>query len=244
MKNIIGIIILYAVLLGLFFSCQKEPINIPVSNNVDEINYSEDAIKVVIINRYNYNIPDTFYSKITLRTSYSSPYTYENYYDCLFEKQADGKYLLMTPIYPYNKVCAISILSEVNETGWKLVSYKSHYFSFNLSETIYVDMSCGGTHITYDNFYDITDSSAKYTYKIEDFGYDTVLYQGVYLDSTLNPGIYMPIEKQFANSHEVGQYSFEFNALEPNTNYFIRIFTINESGEEICKTSFFTTLED
>ncbi len=234
---------IFIILLLFFSSCQKEVIEIDVDNDLDE------TMCLELVNRYNYDIPNQFTANISVVSRYGSDNAVYVYSDCQFVKQESGNYKLEPEIIlPFSNIKSIRVKSFVNDNGWNLDSYRdysTYYYYYSLDNKYVLDMTCGHLRMAYVNTYDVTDTSASFTFKIEDFGYDTISYQGVYLDTVMYEGLYLPIEKQIAESNGPEQCYFHFSDLESNRRYYLRVFKVREFEEEIQSFAYdFTTEEE
>lgn len=224
MKNKINFLIILTLLF--FSSCEKEAIVLEIYEIRDE------TFNLKLENRYNYDIPDEFLSTIIIGIdNYTETREYVST-DYKFVKQEDGSYQSMTSIPHHYRELSIHIVSWVNDRGWNLEAYSDLNPDDSLSTNYVLDMSCGYLRIAYDEVYNITDSSASFAFEFGDFGFDTIEYQGVCLDTIRTINLNLAIDRQVVESSTTEINQYHFSDLEPNTKYYLSVFIKRENEEE------------
>lgn len=220
-----GYLWIYLILLSILFgitSCKEEPVVYSEWNNI------------TLINDYGYNLSDVLNAEVQILTSDGGNYNIE----CVFARTADSTYILSEPIKLPTQSKAIYFNANINSNGWHLYAATNRYgyFDYSPENDVVMVISSGHIRIPYFTVDSIDYTSARYKFKLEDLGTDTVIDFLVRLKNNDN------IVYDSVFEANIGIYSSHIDGLVDGTYYTLSLYAHNINGYKLIKQESFNTL--
>lgn len=192
---------------------------------------------IILINPYNYNLPNKFVADIRFSNEHGSSQIANK---INFIKTSTDTFLMEGPLlckFPATKI-QIHIEFTDNYLFAKILNIKRDLMIS--TDTLILPISKGYPIIENKSIRNITDTSATISYKIKDAGFSMLTETGIYLTNLDDSGFQ---NLNAVYNHTDSIYTVNCNNLLPSSAYKFVIYLKNEESSSVLNETFFFTLE-
>ncbi|MDD4150029.1 MAG: hypothetical protein PHE33_08365 [Bacteroidales bacterium] len=192
---------------------------------------------IILINPYNYNLPNKFVADIRFSNEYGTSQVSS---DITFIKTSTDTFLMEGPLLCKFSATEIQIYIEFIENYLYAKTININRDFMISTDTLILPISIGYPIVENKSINNITDTSARINYKVRDAGFSLLTETGIYL-SNLDDNDFQILEAAYNNTDSI--YTVNCNNLLPSSAYKFNIYLINEESSSVLNETFFYTLE-